>query len=627
MNEQIQQLITALCVGLQPPPDLLISEWADSNRMLSSEASAQKGRWITWPWQREPMDCLSPSHPAEQVVLMCGSQLLKTEVILNWFGYVVDCDPGPMLIVEPRESDAESLSKDRIAPMIRDTLALRGKIRDVKSRDSGNTTLHKMFTGGHVTLVGSISPSGLAMRPIRYLAMDEVDRYPASAGSEGDPVSLATKRTGNFWNRKILLASTPTTHGVSRIEKAFEESDQRHFHVPCPFCGGRQALVFERLKWPEGKPREAQYQCSICDEMIDERYKATMFAGGEWVAENPGSDIPGFHLSQLYSLIRSWGDVAAEFTTVHKDPERLKVFTNTVLSETWKESGEKPDWEKLFGRQEERFEKLPAKVLFLTAGVDVQKDRLEVSIYGWGRGRQSWLIEHIVLTGDPYRAEVWNELDGIIGMTFEHESGVALSILRTAVDSGYAAEEVYKYGRRHGAARVTVVKGSNTGAALIGQPTTVDVDQRGKRLRRGCQLWSVNVSMAKAELYGWLRLELPADGEDFPPGWCHFQGQDREFFEQLTAEQWQTRIVKGFRKGEWVKTRERNETLDCKIYARAAAARVGMDRWGDQQWAALEQSLSTAPKPDPPSRDPQPRGDGPGIVRVRRRGFRGFQVG
>jgi len=626
VNAQNDILLNAICVGLQPPPALLLSEWADANRVLSSEASAQKGKWVTWPWQREPMDCLSPSHPAETVVLMCGAQLLKTELILNWFGYIVDCDPGPMLIVEPRETDAESLSKDRVAPMIRDTECLRGKIRDVRSRDSGNTTLHKMFTGGRVTLVGSISPSGLAMRPIRYLGMDEVDRYPASAGTEGDPVSLATKRTDNFWNRKILLASTPTTHGVSRIEKAFEESDQRHYHVPCPFCEAKQALVFDRVKWPKGKPRDAQYQCAECGEMIDERHKATMFAGGEWIAENPASDIPGFHLSQLYSLVRPWGDIAAEFVAVHKDPERLKVFTNTVLAETWKESAEALDWEKLYLRQEQ-YKGAPRDVLFLTAGVDVQKDRLEIQIKGWGRGKQNWVVDYIVLMGDTSRSEVWDQLTEVRASSYQHESGADIPIMQMAVDSGYAAQEVYAWARKQHVSQVMVVKGRDTGAGLVGIPGAADTTVGGKTLKRGVKVWPVNVSMAKSELYGWLRQEIPSEGEPFPAGWCHCANQGEEFFKQLTAEQWQTRIVKGYRKGEWIlPPGRRNEVLDTANYSRAAANRVGIDRFTERHWKAFEQHLGVDQPAPQPAQQAAPK-PAPVYAVKRRRIFQGFTVG
>ena len=269
---------------LLPPRDLTVSQWADENRMLTGAASAERGQWRSRPYQREPMDVLSPAHPAKMVVLLSSAQMLKTECLLNFLGFIADVDPGPALVVEPRIEDAKALSKDRVAPMFRATPVLRGKLATVKSRDSDNTVLHKAFTNGsgHVTFTGAISPSGLAMRPIRYALLDEVDRYPASAGTEGDPVSLAIQRTAEFeHNKKILLCSTPTIKGCSRIELAWLQSDQREYFVPCPHCGEFQVLELGDgaeggLAWPEGHPEAAQYRCRHCKALIPEHKKASM---------------------------------------------------------------------------------------------------------------------------------------------------------------------------------------------------------------------------------------------------------------------------------------------------------------------------------------------------------------
>jgi phage terminase large subunit GpA-like protein len=234
--EEIQMLVADVVL---PPPDITVSQWADDNRRLSSESAAERGEWRTdrAPYQRAIMDALSPSHPCEQVVLMSGAQLGKTSILENFIGYIIDLDPGPVLLVQPREADCEAFSKDRLAPMLRDCATLRGKVADARSRDSNNTILHKKFTGGSITMSAASSPAGLAMRSIRYCLLDEVDRYPASAGTEGDPVNLAITRTANFWNRKIVLCSTPTVKGASRIEAAWLESNQQMYWVPCPHCG------------------------------------------------------------------------------------------------------------------------------------------------------------------------------------------------------------------------------------------------------------------------------------------------------------------------------------------------------------------------------------------------------
>ena len=405
-----------------PPRDILVSQWADENRVLTGGASAERGQWRTRSYQREPMDVLSPGHPCRQVVLLSAAQMMKTEVLLNFLGFIADVDPGPVLVVEPRTEDAKALSKDRVAPMFRSTPALRGKIAPVKSRDSNNTTLHKVFVNGagHITFTGAISPSGLAMRPIRYALLDEVDRYPASAGTEGDPVSLAIQRTAEFQhNTKIVMASTPTVKGISRIEMAWKESDQRDFFVPCPKCGHYQVLVLgdgtgPGLVWPEDLPDDAMYRCAGCRELIPPHQKAWMVERGEYRAQNPSSQIPGFRISQLISLKRPWGSIATEFVAAKKSPETLKAFMNTVLAELWEENHEVPtDARALWNRCEPFEAEAPDGVALITAGVDVQADRLEVEIVGWGRDEESWSIAHHVIPGDVMRNEVWDHLEGL----------------------------------------------------------------------------------------------------------------------------------------------------------------------------------------------------------------------
>jgi phage terminase large subunit GpA-like protein len=556
------------------------------------------------------MDCLSPSHPAERVVLMCASQMMKTEILINFVGFIIDADPGPILVVEPREEDAKTLSKDRIAPMLRDTPQLQGKVAETRSRDSGNTTLHKSFIGGHVTLVGAISPSGLAMRPIRYCLLDECDRYPASAGTEGDPVMLAIRRTDEFaWNKKILMASTPTLEGESRITLAYDESDQRKPYVPCPLCGEMQVLYFTGLEWPTGKPQEAQYRCGACRELIPHHRKAWMLQHGEWQATNPSSKTPGFWISQMYSTRRSWGAIAEEFIEASKSQESLKVFVNTVLAETWKERGEAPEWKRLHDRCENyALGTVPMGGLLLTAGVDVQKDRLEGVVKAWGRNFQNWVVDRYVLTGDTSREEVWHQLKEKLYVTYEHASGAQMSIVSMAVDSGYETQAVYRWARRMADNRIMVVRGSSNSVSSVpvSAPTAVDVNVNGKKIKRGLKICVIGVNHFKAELYGWLRQERPAADEAPPIGWSHFPQLEEEYFKQLTAEQLVTRINRNrYRIHEWVKTRERNEALDTAVYARAAAAKIGLDRYTERNWAALEQTLqSTVPELVEPAAEP-----------------------
>ncbi|WP_369426350.1 phage terminase large subunit family protein, partial [Ruegeria alba] len=588
---------------LRPPPDLTISAWADQNRRLSSEASAEPGQWRTSraEYQRGIMDAISDAGN-ETVVIMSSSQCGKTELQLCTVGYHIDQDPAPIMVVMPTERDAETWSKDRFSPMARDTPCLQDKIANPKSRDGNNKILHKRFPGGHLTIVGANAPSGLASRPIRLLLCDEVDRYPFSAGAEGDPVNLAKKRTVTFWNRKIVLVSTPTNKGASRIEAAFEESDQRRFWVPCPDCGAEQVLTWEQVKWDKAedgshRPETARYHCADCDAAWKDETRWAAISKGRWIAEAPFDGIAGFHLNEIYSPWVRLEAMAKAFLSARAGgDETMKTFVNTSLGETWMESGEAPDWQRLQGLKEDwRAGTVPAGGLFLTAGADVQKDRIEVDVWAWGKGLQSWLIDHIVIEGGPGDPACWQKLSDLLSRTWQHASGTSMTTARLAIDTGYETAAVYAWARQVGFAQVAPVKGLEgfNRASPVTGPTFVDATIAGKRLRRGARLWSVATSTFKAETYRFLRLEppetSPADGEWFLPGVIHLPGWiDAEWLKQLTAEQLVTvKTRRGFAKLEWQKLRERNEALDCRVYARAAAWILGADRWSDSRWEEL----------------------------------------
>ncbi|MTH66626.1 phage terminase large subunit family protein [Paracoccus sp. DK608] len=605
---------TALKV-LRPPPELTISDWADQNRRLSSEASAEPGQWRTSraEYQRGIMESISDAS-TETVVIMSSAQVGKTEVLNNACGYHIDQDPAPIMVVMPTERDAETWSKDRFSPMARDTPCLQGKIADPRSRDGNNKILHKRFPGGHLTIVGANAPSGLASRPIRLLLCDEVDRYPFSAGAEGDPVNLARKRTVTFWNRKIVLVSTPTNKGTSRIEAAFEESDQRRFWVPCPDCGAEQVLTWTQVRWskaPEGdhRPETARYHCAECDAAWRDETRWAAVSKGHWVAEQPFAGVAGFHLNEIYSPWVRLEAMVRAFLSAHSGgDETMKTFVNTSLGETWVETGEAPDWQRLYDRREAwKPGMVPAGGLFLTAGADVQKDRIEVDVWAWGRGLESWLVDHVVIEGGPDRHDAWSELTALLDKSWPHERGAHLRIARLAIDTGYEAPAVYSWSRAQGFAQVSPVKGVEgfNRSSPVSGPTFVDATEGGKRLRRGARLWTVAVSTFKAETYRFLRLERPteeemADGAAFPPGSVHLPTWvESEWLKQFVAEQLVTvRTKRGFARLEWQKLRERNEALDCRVYARAAAWIAGADRWPDEKWRDLEDQLGSAPYGD-----------------------------
>lgn len=538
------------------------------------------------------------------VVVMSSAQVAKTTIIENVTGYFIHHDPSPILLMQPTLEMAETFSKDRLAPMIRDTPALRERVAEAGSKKSGNTLLHKTFPMGHLTIVGANSPSSLASRPIRLLLGDEIDRYPFSVGTEGNPIRLAEKRTTAWWNAKRGYFSTPTEAGASEIDRLFSESDQRKFQVPCPHCGEFHVLLRENMKWREAAPitgkdgvqirraAEAWMECPGCNGRIGDVDRWRAIQRGEWQATAPFTGVAGFWLWQAYSPFKTLLDTVNEYLSAIGRPEEERTVVNTVFGEPYQQGGDAPDWERIAGRRGEyKRGTVPMGGLILTAGADVQKDRIEVQVKAWGRGKQAWLVDYHVLDGDTSREDVWQALSSLLSQSYRHESGLEMPISKLAIDSGYATSEVYRWARQFPADRVIVIKGYDTGAALVGSPVAAEVNRKGKRVKRGVRVWPVNVSMAKSELYGWLGMQRPESG-DFPPGWQFFPVdiQD-EFFRQLVAEQVRYRTVKGFRKAEWVKTRERNEALDTHNGARAAAELCGISRWTESHWRALEQHI------------------------------------
>jgi phage terminase large subunit GpA-like protein len=554
--------------ALKPPPKLTVSQWADAYRQLSSESSAEAGKWSTSraEYQRGMMDAVSDIS-IETVVLMTGAQIGKTELINNVVGFHIHQDPAPMLVVQPTLEMAQTWSKDRLSPAIRDTPVLTEKIKDPRSRDSGNTTLHKVFSGGHVTACGANSPSSLASRPCRIILCDEVDRYPLSAGSEGDPVGLAKRRSATFWNKKLILVSTPTEKGASRIEQAYEESDKRKYHVACPDCDHKQVLSWSNVRWEENNPASAEYVCEECGSCWSDAARFQAIRYGEWRATATGDGrTAGFHLSGLYSPWTPLEDAVRDFLASKRDPMRLKTWVNTFLGETWEEQGDRIDDVDLLERREDWGDELPDEVLLMTAGIDVQDDRLELEIVGWGRGEESWSIDYQTLYGDPSTPELWMQLDEILGQKFIHPLHGEMIIRSSCIDSGgHYTQQVYNYARQKAGKRVFAIKGvGGEGKPIIGRPTKNNI---GK-----INLFPVGTDTAKELVYA--RLKMTEEGG----GYCHFPaGRDPEFFRMLTAEKKVTKYFKGRPRREWVKVRQRNEALDCRVYATAALAVLNLN--------------------------------------------------
>jgi phage terminase large subunit GpA-like protein len=562
---------------------------------------------------RAIMDALSPSHPARRVVFMKAAQVGATEAGNNWVGYCIHQVPGPFLAVQPTTDLAKRLSQQRIEPLVEECPELRELILPARSRDSGTTVLAKRFAGGQLVLTGANSAVGLRSMPARWLFLDEVDAYEGDVEGEGDPIALAEARTRTFGHRaKIFLVSTPTIKGLSRIEREYEASDQRRYFVPCPHCRHMQWLKFERLQWEKGNPETAEYVCEACERGIAEHHKTAMLAAGEWraTADAANPHVVGFHISGLYSPVGwlSWATIAREWEAAQGNDAALKAAKNTLLGETWQERGEAPDWQRLYERREDwRIGTVPSGGLFLTGGGDVQKDRVEVDIWAWGRGLESWLVDHIVIEGGPERAETWAALTGLLNRTWPHASGCNIGLAKLAIDTGYEAPAVYAWARKAGHGQVAAIKGVegfNRPAPVAG-PTHVDLTEGGKKLRRGARLWTVAVATFKSETYRFLRLARPTDeeisaGSKWPAGYIHLpRGVDAEWVKQLVAEQLVTvKTKRGFQRLEWQKLRERNEALDCRVYARAAAWIAGADRWTEAMWRDLEQQVRAVDNPD-----------------------------
>jgi phage terminase large subunit GpA-like protein len=609
MSNALNSLFREIARQWKPPPKWKVSQWADSTRKLSSEASAEPGQWDTVraEYQREIMDAVN--DPAtERVVIMSSAQVGKTEVLNNVVGYYIDYDPCPMLMLQPTLEMGETWSKDRFDPMARDTPEIGRRIAGGKARDKKSTILHKTFVGGHLTVAGANSPASLASRPIRVVLADEVDRYPASAGNEGDPLNLAIKRTSTFWNRKILAVSTPTLKGFSRIEAAFEETDKRRFHINCPHCQTEHVLMWANVVWgkdtpADGDPEKAVFRCPACDGYYNDVQKNAAVKKGRWIATAAFKGRAGFHIWEAYSPWRRLAEIVRDFLDAKDDPEKLQVWVNTSLGETWEGSGDALRDTDLMNRlpfkQDEH--DVPRLGLLLTAGIDTQPDRLEVEVVAWGAGEQSWSVDYHVIHGDPDIPEgtagsPWTELTDYLRKRWRHESGSEITVGWTCIDSGgHNTQAVYGYAKRHKGSRVFAIKGrGGAGLPIIGAPNR----KRTGKVKRPVDVHIVGVDSAKMTVLNRFKLDTPG------PGFCHFPvGRDPEWFRQLCAEKLVTRFVKGFPVREFHKVGgARNEALDCRVYAFAALV-LAAPQW---EKLAFRMKKRTEQQPTKPAEPVEP---------------------
>lgn len=532
------------------------------------------------------------------IVLKTSSQVGKSEALNNTCGYFIHHDPCPILLIQPTVDRMKDYSKKRIAPMLRDTPVLAAVMSEDKSRDSDNTMLSKAFVGGHLLMTGANAASSLASNPIRVVLADEIDRYPRDVDNEGDPLTLAIRRTTTFSNRKIFVTSTPTIKGESRIEELFEGSHKFRYYVPCPHCS-----TLQTLKWRDGENYRVQWELDdtgavkecyyVCEQgcLIEPHHKLWMISaesGAQWMDDdgntleevltaNSHKGTIGFEINALYSPWYHWHEIATEFIGATKaakegKPELLKVFVNTLLGETWDTDQEGADIKGLEAREEEYNAEVPIGVLCLTAGVDTQPDRLECEVVGWGMGEESWSINYYIIRGDTNQPQVWQQLFEVLSRNYECEredangNRLTRTIDAVCIDSaGHNTQAVYAFTKAHPGRKFLAIVGRATGAKEM-------ISMRPSKIKGGALLYTVGVNMVKDKLFGYLKVLEPG------AAYCHFPtGYDDEYYKQLTAEK-RVKKIKKFDKhdphgySQWVykKIRARNEALDCRVYAMAA---------------------------------------------------------
>lgn len=583
ITKKIDGLTEAFADALYPPDPLTVDEWANKHRMLPQSSAHESGAWRTsrFPFLKEIMDELSPESGTRMIVVQKGAQLGFTEIAINWMFYTIEHNPCPMLYVQKTIENVEKFSKQRLAPSVDECPRIRERLGGAsKSRDSSNTIRVKSFPGGILMMGGANSAASLRSMPICNLALDEEDSYESDIDDEGSPSEIAIRRTANFPRKKIFRFSTPTIAETSRIEPLYQASDQRRYFVPCPFCNAMQVIYWKHIRYEDNDPKSAHMVCEKCKKRVEERWKTPMFDAGKWRAARPGRELAGFFISSLYSPLGfySWREAVTEWLEIQREMDkfRLKVFINTVLAETFSETKRSVEFTGLLKRKEHYSEEVPEGVLVLVAGADVQDDRIECEVVGFGAGQESWSIDYKVLIGDTERAFVWEQLDQYLERIWHHQRGMDMNLACSAIDSGHRAKVVYSFCKPREFRRIFPVKGKDGwGLGYIRRPR--------KRNDDGVLMYNVFVDEIKSKIYSHLLIDTPREHkeEDPIPGFCHFPDKpiyDKDYFRMLTAEELKTKRVMGRKQLKWeLPQGRRNEALDCRTYAIAALNILNLD--------------------------------------------------
>ncbi len=560
MNKLKERLRKVASQVLRPKPNLDLVEWADNYRFLSQEGSSEPGRWRTSrvPYMAEPMSVIS-TPGVERIILMLSSQLGKTELLLNVFGYFTHLEPSPLLLIQPTTMAAAGFSRERIAPMIRDTPVLTELFNSDAYADSTNTILHKQFPGGFIALGGSNSPATLAGRPIKVVLLDEVDRFPISAKTEGDPVEIVRRRSQNFHDSKFLAVSTPTVEGESKIAALYEDSDQRKYHISCVHCNELFEPKWELVKWQN--PEDALLHCPHCGSGHNDNERLKASQKGEWIASNPGHRTPGFHTSALVSPWVKLTDLVYEFVATENLPSKLQPFFNTVLGLPYKYKGKAVGDIEISNRVEKYTTiTIPNDVILLTSGGDVQGDRIEAEVLGHTADGRFYNIDYLIVQGDTKDLATFIEFRNLLMETpYIREDGIRLSVQSTLIDSGFNTKMVYEFVKRYKKDRIFACKGVSGPVAMLTLSQS----------KFNASFYRVGVDVFKELLYNQLQITDPEK-----TGYCHFPvARTMDYFEQLCQSETRTLITdkKGRRYWHYQNVdKKRNEALDVRIYSLAA---------------------------------------------------------
>lgn len=583
----------------RPRAPIDIAQWSDAHRRIAAGTGSEPGNWRTdrTPYLRGIMEALAPNHPARIVCFMKSSQVGATDLAINWALWTIDESPTSMGALFPTEKLGLKWAR-RLNRTIESTPKVRSILPGGRKGDGGNTLLEKSFPDGVLYIGSANTPSDMASISLERELLDEVDRYPREIENEGDPIELFLRRMSTFPRRKAFLNSTPTIESLSRINEFWKISTQHRYYVPCPHCGEKQVLRWEQVRYPTGKPKQADYVCAAHGCIIAEHFKTVMLRGGEWRATFPEREVWGYHINCLYTPIglgESWGENAQAYERAKHDPSKLKVFTNTRIGETHADPEEKLEWETVYARREAYpMRSVPPGVLVLTAFADVQKDRFEVQLLGWTRRLHAFVLDYTVIYADPTRKEDWAPLDDYFAGSLVNSRGIEMRIAAAGVDAGYLQDDVLAFTRERKSRSIIATKGSGPhGRQVIGRPTLVDVKRRGRLLdKRGAELYVVGASTVKHMVYERIRSDgkVTADGKEMTgpsDRHIHFpEGLEETYFRGVCAEVFDPNKARG-----WIKVYERNEPLDTLggNFCVAMHHSLRLHQLSDADWDRLEQ--------------------------------------